>query len=148
MTHMIATSASTRLALLGTILTAAFLSAYSGQQSQTSSEQSGKRSDMNIPVTQSAVIEIATFKLKQGVTADEFRPLDKAVEMQHVAKQPGFISRESAAGDNGEWLVVVHWRSVEDAEASMASFSSVKAAEQFMSKLDANTMSMKRYMSK
>ncbi|MGH7600926.1 MAG: antibiotic biosynthesis monooxygenase family protein [bacterium] len=103
---------------------------------------------MNIPVTQSAVIEIATFKLKQGVTADEFRPLDKAVEMQHVAKQPGFISRESAAGDNGEWLVVVHWRSVEDAEASMASFSSVKAAEQFMSKLDANTMSMKRYMSK
>ncbi|MGH8865716.1 MAG: antibiotic biosynthesis monooxygenase family protein [Burkholderiales bacterium] len=103
---------------------------------------------MNIPVTQGAVIEIVTFKLKQGVTTEEFRPLDKAVELQHVVKQPGFISRESAAGENGEWLVVVHWRSVEDAEASMASFSSAPAAAQFMSKLDTNTMSMKRYMGK
>jgi len=103
---------------------------------------------MNVPATQGVVIEIATFKLKQGVTADEFRPLDKAVELQHVVKQPGFISRESAAGDNGEWLVVVHWRSIKDAEASMASFSSAPATEQFMSKIDANTMSLKRYISK
>ncbi|MGH9949632.1 MAG: antibiotic biosynthesis monooxygenase family protein [Pyrinomonadaceae bacterium] len=101
---------------------------------------------MNEKITQGAVIEIATFKLKPGVTADEFRPLDNAVEVQYVVKQPGFISRESAAGDNGEWLVVVHWRSVEDAEASMASFSSAAAAEQFMSKIDASTMSMKRYV--
>lgn len=118
---------SGRLATFVAILFTALLAACSGQRD--------------------AVIEIATFKLKQGVTADEFRPLDKAVESQLVAKQPGFISRESAAGDNGEWLVVVHWRSVEDAEASMASFSGAPAAEQFMSKIDANTMSMKRYIS-
>jgi hypothetical protein len=43
-----------------------------------------------------------------------------------VATRPettGFISRKSAAGDNGEWLVVVHWRSVADAEASMGQLS-------------------------
>ena len=97
-------------------------------------------------VNQGTVIEVVTFKLKQGVTADEFRPLDKAVELQHVAKQPGFISRESAAGDDGEWLVIVHWRSVKDAEASMASFSSAPATEQFMSKIDAKSMIMKRYV--
>lgn len=93
------------------------------------------------------VVEIVTFRLKQGVTVDEFRPLDKAVEVQHVAKQPGFISRESAAGDAGEWLAIVHWRSVEDAEASMASFSDAPATEQFMSKVDESTMSMTRYTS-
>ena len=97
-------------------------------------------------VSQGTVIEVVTFKLKQGVTADEFRPLDKAVELQHVAKQPGFISRESAAGDDGEWLVIVHWQSVKDAEASMASFPSAPATEQFMSKIDAKSMIMKRYV--
>lgn len=102
---------------------------------------------MNEHMTHSVVIEIVTFKLKQGVSIDEFKLLDKAVELGHVVKQSGFISRESAAGDNGEWLVVVHWQSVADADASMASFPSAKAAEQFMSNLDVNTMSMKRYVS-
>jgi hypothetical protein len=100
---------------------------------------------MSTPAARGAVIEIVTFKLNAGVTADEFRPLDKAVELQHVVKQPGFISREPAAGDNGEWLVVVHWRSVADAEASMASFPSAPATAQSMAKIDASTMSMKRY---
>ena len=94
---------------------------------------------------QSSVIEIVTFQLKEGVTAEQFQPLDKAVELKHVAKQPGFISRESAAGENGEWLVVVYWRSIEDAEASMASFSSATAAAEFVSKIELSTMSMKRY---
>jgi len=91
------------------------------------------------------VIEIATFKLKEGVSYQQFAPLDKAVETEHVAKQPGFISRETAKGKNGEWLVIVHWNSEKDAEASMNSFMKVKAAENFMSNIDASTMSMKHY---
>jgi len=129
-----------RLALLGIL--AAALSACASQQFQTTNGQSDKGGDMN---TQSAVVEIVMFKLKPGVTADEFRPLDRAVELQHVMKQPGFISRESAAADNGEWLVIVHWRSVKDAEASMASFAGAPATAPFMAKIDANTVSMKRY---
>ncbi|HRH86901.1 MAG TPA: hypothetical protein PLO41_08640 [Rubrivivax sp.] len=27
------------------------------------------------------------------------------MQTQHVAKQPGFVARESALGDKGEWLV-------------------------------------------
>ena len=48
----------------------------------------------------------------------------------------------------GEWLVIVNWRSVADAEASMFSFSDAPAAAPFMSKVDASTMRMKRYMRK
>jgi len=91
------------------------------------------------------VIEIVTFKLKAGVAAAEFAPIDKAVEREHVARQPGFVSRESAHGEDGEWLVIVHWRSMKDAEASMATFEKAPAAAQFMSKIDASTMRMKRY---
>ncbi|CZF84081.1 hypothetical protein GCE9029_04187 [Grimontia celer] len=91
------------------------------------------------------VIEIATFKLKEGVSYETFAPLDKAVEVEHVTKQPGFISRESAKGQNGEWLVVVHWETEADAEASMNSFMQAPAAGPFVEKIDTSTMSMKHY---
>lgn len=91
------------------------------------------------------VIEVVTFKLKAGVAAAEFAPIDKAVERDHVARQPGFVSRESAHGADGEWLVIVHWRSAKDADASMASFEKAPAAAPFMAKIEASTMSMKRY---
>lgn len=91
------------------------------------------------------VIEIATFKLKEGVSAQQFAPLDKAVEVDHVSQQPGFLSRETAYSEDGVWLVVVHWASIEDADASMNSFMGAPAAANFMSHLDAETMSMKRY---
>jgi hypothetical protein len=91
------------------------------------------------------VIEVVTFKLKAGVSAAEFAPIDKAVERRHVAKQPGFVSRETAHGADGEWLVIVHWRSVKDADASMASFEKAPAAAPFMAKIEASTMSMKRF---
>lgn len=91
------------------------------------------------------VIEVVTLTLKNGVSYAEFAPVDKAVGSEHVARQPGFISRESAAGKNGEWLVIVHWRSVADADASMASFSSAPAAQKFVSLIDPATMVMKRY---
>jgi len=45
----------------------------------------------------------------------------------------------------GEWLVIVHWRSAKDADASMASVEKAPAAAPFMSKIEASTMSMKRY---
>ncbi len=91
------------------------------------------------------VVEVVTFKLKTGVSAAEFAPIDKAVEREHVAKQPGFVSRESAHGADGDWLVIVHWRSEKDADASMASFEKAPAAAKFMAKIEASTMNMERY---
>ncbi|MGM9488047.1 antibiotic biosynthesis monooxygenase family protein [Ideonella sp. YS5] len=94
---------------------------------------------------QGGVIEIVTFKLKPGVTDAEFAQVDKAVEREHVARQPGFVSRESAHAADGQWLVIVHWRSAGDAAASMASFEKAPAAASFMSRIEASTMSMRRY---
>lgn len=99
----------------------------------------------NAAESSAKIIEIVTFKLKPGVSAEEFRKIDKDVEVNHVSKQPGFVSRESAADENGNWLVIVHWRSTQDADASMASFEKAPAAANFMARLDASTMSMRRY---
>jgi glyoxylase-like metal-dependent hydrolase (beta-lactamase superfamily II) len=92
------------------------------------------------------VIEIATFKLIPGTTAEQFAPIDHAMECDYISKLPGFITRESAAGENGDWLVVNHWKSVEDAQAAMATFASARATQAFMSKLDIKTMFNRSYI--
>ena len=90
------------------------------------------------------VVEIVTVQLKGGISVEQFAPIDKAIEIDHVSKQPGFISRQTAARE-GTWLVIVNWASAEEAQASMDTFAQAPAASQFMNMIDASTMSMTRY---
>ncbi|MGH7500189.1 MAG: hypothetical protein ACREL7_00390, partial [Longimicrobiales bacterium] len=70
----------------------ALLSACATQSLQGNGVQPAQGTNMNNQ-NQGSVIEVATFKLRHGIAA-EFRPVDRAIEVQHVSKQPGFISRE------------------------------------------------------
>ena len=66
------------------------------------------------------VIEVTTFKYKSSVEANTFWQRDAEIEADYTSKQPGFISRESGfSADKMEVLVVVRWKSPEDADASM-----------------------------
>lgn len=96
-------------------------------------------------LAQAEVVEIASFNLKDGVTYEQFAPIDKAVERSHVIKQTGFLSRETARGKNGEWVVIVHWEDLASADKSMHSFMQAKPAEEFMKHIKPNTMKMNRY---
>lgn len=92
------------------------------------------------------VLEVVTFRLQPGVSEQQFLAENRKVESSHVSKQPGFISRETAKGDKGEWLVFVRRKSLKDAEASMASFAAAPGTEGFMKAIDPASMSMKRYV--
>jgi hypothetical protein len=91
------------------------------------------------------VIEVVTLKLKPGVSAADFKPVDRAVENEYVSKQAGFLSRESAPGKDDAWLVIVHWRSVADADAAMNRFSTAPATSKFMSMVIPESVVMTRY---
>lgn len=93
----------------------------------------------------SPVIEVVTLKIVPGTAVSTFRAADRDVQRQHVARQPGFLSRESAPGPDGSWLVIVHWRSISDAQASMDSFEKAPAAARFMSLIVPGSMQMTRY---
>jgi len=93
----------------------------------------------------SPVIEVVTLKLKDGITASQFLPIDREIQANYISKRPGFLSRESAPGADHTWLVIVHWRSVADADASMKSFSTAPASAQFMSMIVPDSMVMTRY---
>jgi len=91
------------------------------------------------------VIEIARFRLKAEADATAFAVLDRGVQDGYVTQQPGFLARESGAADDGEWVVVVHWETPQDADASMAKFATDPMAADFMALIDTSTMSMKRF---
>lgn len=93
----------------------------------------------------SPVIEIVTLTIREGVSVEQFRALDHAVEREHVAWQPGFITRESAPGGNASWLVIVHWATGEHADASMSSFTGAPAASAFMNAVKPDSMVMTRF---
>jgi len=93
----------------------------------------------------SPVIEVVTLKLKDGITPSQFLPIDREIQTKYISKRPGFISRESAPGADHTWLVIVHWRSVADADASMKSFPTAPASAQFMSMIVPDSMVMTRY---
>jgi hypothetical protein len=67
------------------------------------------------------------------VTIPHFSAVDGQEGRDCIAKRPGFLSRESAPGKDNTWLVIVHWRSRTDAEASMTSFSTAPAAAEVIS---------------
>jgi heme-degrading monooxygenase HmoA len=91
-----------------------------------------------------AVVEVVRFRLAQG--AGEAAFLEENWKAQaFVAKQPGFVSRELARGDEGAWLVLVRWNSAADADASFAKFVAAAEMKPFMDSLDGSSMEAGRY---
>jgi hypothetical protein len=102
-------------------------------------------SAIDVPANTAPVIEVVTAKLKSGVTAAQMEAVDHNIETSLISKRPGFLSRESAPGDDHSWLAIVHWRSAADADASMNSFSSAPIASSFPELIEPGSMAMKRY---
>jgi hypothetical protein len=64
------------------------------------------------------VLELVVFKLKEGVSREEFLGTDDAVSTW-ISKRPGFISHEllyDAEGDR--WIEVAWWKTMEEAHAA------------------------------
>ena len=90
-------------------------------------------------------IEIVKFKLKPETTKDAFLAKNKEVEQNVIMKMPGIITRETAEGQGGEWVVVLHWRSPEDAQNSMDKFVANPDTKAFTALLNMDTFTMTRY---
>ena len=90
-------------------------------------------------------VEVIHFRPKPDADLEEFIREDKRVGTEYTPPQPGFISRESAMNDNGDWVVIVHWDNAANAEASMDLFPNHPTATRFIELMDPDTFSMIRY---
>lgn len=91
------------------------------------------------------VLEVTNFKLRTSTNATNFRILDADVESNFTSKQPGFIKRQSGVNENGEYVVLVYWQTLADADASMQKFMGDRSVSNYASMIDGSTMKMARY---
>ncbi|RWE28061.1 MAG: hypothetical protein EOS41_01005 [Mesorhizobium sp.] len=61
-------------------------------------------------------LEIVSFRLKPGATADFVA--SNGVVTDWLARQPGFLSRQLGEREDGEWIDVVRWQSLEQAQSA------------------------------
>src|SRR5687767_7168202 len=78
------------------------------------------------------VLELVVFKVKEGVTREQFLGTVDAVSTW-VRAQPGFLSRDlSYSATEDRWIEVVWWRSLSEAEAAAeVAMSSTSCAPMF-----------------
>ncbi|MFC8914626.1 antibiotic biosynthesis monooxygenase family protein [Streptomyces sp. NPDC047821] len=92
-----------------------------------------------------STVETVRFKLIPGVDTADFETLDRRVETEYMAKRPGFLAREVSRSEDGEYLVVVHWATPEDADATMKGFFSAAETQDFLAAVDKTTVQSGRY---
>jgi len=80
------------------------------------------------------VVDVTTFRLADGVSADEFLGLDRRIQTELVPNRPGFLRRTTARRD-GKWVVVTLWSTEGDARAfhaDVAGHELLTAFQQFV----------------
>jgi hypothetical protein len=77
-------------------------------------------------------LEIVTFKIKDGVKVPDFLKASAEMEESFAKKQAGFLSRTFAKGEGNDWVDVIRWNTMTDAEAaSKAAMESPACAPMF-----------------
>lgn len=92
------------------------------------------------------VIEITTFKYKESINATDFWKEDAKIQANYTSKQSGYIVRESGYSEESKKvLVMVKWRTNQDADASMNKFMNDTSVVKYANMIDASSMKMTRY---
>lgn len=90
------------------------------------------------------VVEVVSFSLQKGLAEAEFLVESNGINSE-LAKQAGFISRQIAVDERGEWIDIVKWRSLESAKIAADQMMANPKAAKFFSSIDQSTIKMVHY---
>ena len=91
------------------------------------------------------ILEVTTFTINADADPMTFAKRDAQVEKDFTSKQPGFIKRQSGVDDKGNYVVVVYWKSIANATASMNKFMADASVADYSKMIDGPSMKMSRY---
>ena len=92
-----------------------------------------------------AVIETHTFRLAESADVGQFLDADKRLQTALMLQKPTFLRRTTARSGDGEWVVIVLWRSEADADTANGRFDDHPARAAFMTFVDEATATSRRY---
>lgn len=90
-------------------------------------------------------VEIVTFHLQDGVSREAFVAETATMERDFLGKLKGFTDRDTGISEDGEVVVVLHWESAEDAQASINKFVDAEGTKAFTAMIDMSTFVMRRF---
>lgn len=93
----------------------------------------------------SVVIELMQFRLLAGTHDKEFLAADRRLQTEFAYQQPGLLRRTTTRGQNGEWLVIDHWRTDRDADACAERWDQDPIAQSFMDLIDRSSVRVQRF---
>lgn len=91
------------------------------------------------------IIEIVRFRLAEGTTHEAFDAKNREMEHAFLGHLHGFKTRDTARSEDGDYVVVLHWETAEDAQSSMDKFIAHPDTKAFTDLLDMDTFTMTRY---
>jgi hypothetical protein len=91
------------------------------------------------------VIEILNFRLVPGADEGGFLAADKRVQSEFAYQQPGLMRRTTARGDDGEWVVIDLWQSLDQADACNAKWGLDEVTQEFMAFVDEASVRTSRF---
>lgn len=91
------------------------------------------------------MIETVTFRLAPDTDEAVFLDADRRVQTEFFYRQPGLLRRTTARDRHGEWIVIVIWRSEDDAEAAARLSEHDGATSELMALVDEATVRTRRY---
>jgi hypothetical protein len=92
------------------------------------------------------IVEVVIWKTNSNFTEEEV--LHKArVLNKFIENQKGFISRDLSKSEEGEWLDLVYWSSIEDANAAAKLAQSCEICQPFFDTIDMSSMKFYHFKS-
>jgi hypothetical protein len=90
-----------------------------------------------------AIIDVVTFRTRDGVPEADLLAADQAVQTTVVPFLAGFIRRTTARAADGSWAVIELW--ADEATADAARAAADEAATRFASLIDAASIERQRF---
>lgn len=92
-------------------------------------------------MSQQPTLEVVLFRAKMGVSDEQV--LHGSAQIQHwLEGAAGYVKREVSKGDDGQWVDIVHWRSLVDAQQAAQQLMADPAAADLMSFIDPESITM------
>jgi hypothetical protein len=87
------------------------------------------------------IAEIHIARLKAGVSESAFLKVAEAI-MPDVIAMDGFVSRQLLKSADGQWVEMIYWRSMADAERAAKAFEALPSGQAMIDVVDLTSLTV------
>jgi len=91
---------------------------------------------------QSIIVEVAKFKLNEGLNDQAFIAEGEKVQEAFLNNQNGYLDRELLKDENGQWFDILHWASMEEAQTAARIMMQESECQPFVQMIDPQSIQM------